>query len=319
MPSTIALPELKEVMELQLFRSVGPESIEGILERCTALCIQAGDILIVPGQWNKNLYLLLSGRMQIHLGSTDTDPIAYIERGEAVGEMSIIDQNVTSAYVVASEDCRLLVLEEQLVWSLVRLSHAAACNLLVLLTQRLRYANRIIFEKIQIETTYHYYGSIDALTGLHNRHWLDMVLARQLRRSELGDKPFSIIISDIDSFKQFNDKFGHLCGDVAIHTVARVMMDHLRPTEMAARYGGDEFIVLLPDVDIARARTAAERLRCKVMASAIVMPDGRTLPPLTISLGVTQAVTGQTAEDLIDAADAALYRAKQKGRNTISE
>lgn len=309
-------PEL--LARIKIFHRVSPEVLEGILATCTVRLLEAGEVLIVPGEENRYVYVLLDGRLRVHLDSKDREPFIILEPGETVGEMSVIDRQPTSAYVVAETACRLLVLTEEILWSLVQVSHAAACNLLCILSTRLRNADNAIFERLQTEEAYNQYGNVDALTGLRSRHWLDTMLSRQLNRSFRSSRPLSVIMTDIDNFKQFNDRFGHLAGDRAIHTVAQVLLDNLRPNEMAARYGGDEFVVLLPDVCLAEAVRAAERLRRRVM-KARMEPEAGTTSSLTISLGVAQAQPGQSVTDLLAAVDAALYRAKENGRNLLSE
>lgn len=312
-------PNPRELERLQLFKSVPPESIEGILASCVIRRLKKDEVLLAPGEPNRHLYQLMSGRLRVHLESTSNDALNYIEPGETVGEMSIIDNSTTSAFVVADDDSRLLVLEESLVWSLVEVSHAAACNLLKILTQRLRHTNSLIVEKMQIEESYCQYGSIDVLTGMHNRLWLDLILPRQLKRCIIAGKTLSLILIDIDHFKAYSEKYGRLSADMAINKIARAIMEALRATELAVRYGGDEFLILLPDIDVKVSRTVAERLRQRVMYADIVAPDGRKLPSLTVSLGLAQAEPGQTMEEFLAIVEAALRRAKSMGRNFVSD
>lgn len=307
-----------ELKELELFQYVSPESIEGVLDSCSVTDLNRGEVLLNLYQPNTRLFFILSGQVGIHPDTTETEPIAILGKGEIVGEMSVIDQKGVSAIVVARSDCRFLVMEQDILWSLVQVSHAAACNLLKTLTRRLRGANFNISTRTRLEEELHRYGTYDALSGLHNRHWFNTIFPRQLDRSEITRRNLSLIMIDIDHFKEFNDRFGHLCGDQAIHLVGRVLMNHLRPTELAARYGGDEFVVLLPDNDMANAELVAERLRTEVTAAPIELEDQTGCPPLTISIGVAQAKRGDSPEDLLNAADAALFRAKAKGRNTLS-
>jgi diguanylate cyclase (GGDEF)-like protein len=304
---------------ISLFRYVTPESLEGILDSCRFVDVASHDALLVPGRENREIFILLSGRLRVHLHDPVSEAIAFIEPGELVGELSVVDGELTSAYVVADEASRLLVMNHEILWSLVSVSHAAACNLLTILSRRVRNANKVIAEKLLLEHSFHRYGTLDALTGMHNRHWLNGVLPRLVARCAYTRSCVSVLMLDIDSFKVFNDAHGHLCGDRAIHTVAQVLIGNLRPAEMAARYGGDEFLILLPDVDLESARLVAERLLLKVRAQAIPLSSGASLPPLTISVGLAVAEAGGTTEELISAADAALYRAKAKGRDTISE
>ena len=319
MPETInALGDLP-LESIPLFRCVCTESLEGIIDRCQIRTLPRETTLLRPDCENYSLYILLSGRLRVHLQNLDSEPIAFIEPGEVVGELSVIDGNRTSAYVVAEQPSRVLVMDQEIVWSLVTVSHAAACNLLTMLSGRLRRANDCIAEKMLRERSFHSYGTVDALTGMHNRHWLNEVLNRLITRSACGGLPLSVLMVDIDSFKSFNDTYGHLCGDRAIHIVARTLLDNLRPTVMTARYGGDEFFIALPGVAAKTARQVAERLLQKVRETRIPQHDGSFLPHLTVSIGFASALPGQTADDVIAAADAALYRAKGQGRDTISD
>jgi diguanylate cyclase (GGDEF)-like protein len=172
---------------------------------------------------------------------------------------------------------------------------------------------------MHLEETYYQYGSIDAITGMHNRHWLDMILPRQMKRCTISGKSACLILIDIDDFKLYGEKYGRLSGDMAINKIARTVMEHLRPTELAVRYGGDEFLIILPDIETKQARIVAERLRQKVMYADITAPDGRKLPSLTISLGIGQTVPEQSAQEILAVVEAALDRAKKMGKNFVSE
>ncbi|MDA2923388.1 cyclic nucleotide-binding domain-containing protein, partial [Acidobacteria bacterium AH-259-L09] len=133
----------RELENSLLLRGVELEAVIGLLKDCPVRELKRGEVLIQAGQPNQFLYLLLSGRLRIHLKLT-LDPIIVLEPGEVVGELSLIDGQLTSAYVVAHEDCRLLTLHEKTMWSLVEDSHAVARNLLFILSRRLRHGNAAI-------------------------------------------------------------------------------------------------------------------------------------------------------------------------------
>ena len=315
-PAGIDLEELKSV---ELFRYVGQESFIGLLDTCRLLTLDAGEILLRPGQPNHTVYILLSGRVRVHLETAARRPVDILEAGEIVGEMSVIEQGNATALVIADEPCRMLAMDEKILWSLVRASHGVACNLLLAITKRLRHANDVICEGLHHEVACHNYGTVDALTGLHNRHWLDKALKRQMKRCRMSAKPFSLILCDIDHFKQINDQFGHLSGDRALYSVGTVFTNNLRITEVAARYGGDEFAVMLPELDIDKTKIVAERLRNAATELQLTSPEGNALPGLTLSLGIARAENTFSPEELLAAADAALYRAKEQGRNRVCE
>jgi diguanylate cyclase (GGDEF)-like protein len=177
-----------------------------------------------------------------------------------------------------------------------------------------RNSNKAITQEVEMRELYKHIARVDALTGLHNRRWLADVFARLCARAARGREALSVIMADVDHFKRFNDSRGHLAGDLALQHIARIVTDSLRPQDMAARYGGEEIIVLLPATDIDGALRIAERLRSAVERGS----DDDETGGLTISLGVAQLAAAQSPDELLAVADAALYRAKAAGRNRVS-
>ncbi len=310
---------MDELKRLHIFQNVNLESIKGLLEACSVKMLEPQEILIAPKKSNKTVFFILDGQLRIHLDSLDNESITILGPGESVGEMSVIDNQLTSAYVVANQVCKLLVMDEDILWSLIQASHAAACNLLFILAKRLRHTDSIVVEGVQVEQDFQHYGSFDALTGLHNRYWFNSMFKRQFIRSSINNKPFSIIMADIDHFKKLNDTHGHLMGDQVLYEVAHIITKNIRPAEMVCRFGGDEFIIVLPDEDIETAKLMADRL-LEAMRRALPIPcgDKDAFHP-TLSMGLAEMNSDQTPEMLINAADEAMYRAKENGRNCYSE
>jgi len=152
----------------------------------------------------------------------------------------------------------------------------------------------------------------DALTGLYNRRHLMGVLSSEAQRSRRLRRPFSVLLADIDHFKQYNDKHGHPAGDAALVRVAEILRKTTRTVDCVARYGGEEFLVVLLETTIATAAVVAERIRAHVAAEAF--NGGR----MTVSIGVAECPAhGDTPESLIESADTALYEAKGKGRDLV--
>jgi CRP-like cAMP-binding protein len=176
-------PLRSEVAAQLLLRDVNLETVWHLLEPCGVQVLARGDVLISPGDTDRNLYLLLRGSLQIFLGSSDEDLVAVLAAGQAVGELSLIDQQPRSAAVVAAEDCRVLVVPEAVFWSLLDASHEATLNLLHMVSARLRGNNSTLSESRRLQQQYRRHASLDALTGLHNRRWLDEVVPRQMKRS----------------------------------------------------------------------------------------------------------------------------------------
>jgi diguanylate cyclase (GGDEF)-like protein len=152
----------------------------------------------------------------------------------------------------------------------------------------------------------------DALTGLLNRRYIEERLLEEINRVGRTSDPLSFLLLDVDEFKSYNDRFGHPAGDQALKIVGTILKDAVRGADVAARYGGEEFAILLPETAGSEARAIAERIRTQVEDT--VFPSRR----VTVSIGVaTWNEPFSTAEDLVSAADKALYRAKADGRNNV--
>jgi len=157
----------------------------------------------------------------------------------------------------------------------------------------------------------------DALTGVNNRRYLFELAAHQFNVALRYNSPFSVLMFDVDDFKLINDNFGHAIGDQALQYLTKVVGDQLRSVDVLGRYGGDEFIVLLPQTGIQEARILGERIHTSI--AAMRMETNKGLLNLTISLGISQIHHHTARSDSVDAlllrADQALYAAKQAGRN----
>lgn len=157
----------------------------------------------------------------------------------------------------------------------------------------------------------------DELTGLYNRRHFQQVMQMEWKRATRFRRPLSLIMVDIDHFKIFNDTFGHLHGDRVLQTIAKILSKNLREVDMAARFGGEEFIILLPDTDREGAMVVGEKLR-RLVEMERFDEGQRQIQPLTISAGISVfPEDAREMDDLIDHADVALYEAKDSGRNRI--
>lgn len=157
----------------------------------------------------------------------------------------------------------------------------------------------------------------DALTGLYNRRYLDEVLARELHRASRTGTPVSVLMLDIDHFKDLNDTHGHAAGDAVLAEMAAAVLSSIRTEDVACRYGGEEFVVVMAGLDPVEAVERAEQIRARIALHGFGW-DGQSLGPLTISIGVATAPQhGSATDQLLGAADTALYRAKGNGRNRV--
>jgi len=155
----------------------------------------------------------------------------------------------------------------------------------------------------------------DALTEVSSRRHLEDVLDREIRQARTKKCPLAVAIADLDHFKQINDEYGHLIGDQVLREVGHRLAAVVRERDTVGRFGGEEFLFILPSSDLDTAIQVGERIR-KKLADAPVVLDGQTIP-LTISVGVATLLDNDDAESLLERADEALYAAKQGGRNRV--
>ena len=320
MPTTLAINSdyKRTLLEgLELFRGVRADDVQELLQRCDRCDITVGEQLLSPGEKNEHVYIVLSGSLSVHVGSVDTPMLATINPGECVGEMSIIEDRDPSAFVLGAEATHLLEIHRSVLWEMVNASHDFSKNLLVVLSERVRSHNRVIADSFGELRKFERHANTDALTGLSNRHAMNDEFSRELNRCVKDENPIALIMIDVDNFKKFNDMFGHVAGDRALSAVAAILKKQFRPRDLLVRYGGDEFAVLLPEVDMELATTIANRVRTAVSGDTESSNDSLIQIPIQISMGVACLKNDGTLTALIRDADAALYRAKHAGRNVV--
>ncbi len=165
---------------------------------------------------------------------------------------------------------------------------------------------------VDVANAYEKMALTDRLTGLANRRGLERDIREELLRLRRYETPLSFILLDVDHFKAINDTHGHVTGDEVLRQIATAIMTSVRDTDFVARWGGEEFLVMLPETPYAGALTCADRIRI-----AVELLGGRLGFPVTISGGVHQAVPGESMSDLLARVDARLYEAKRTGRNRM--
>lgn len=206
---------------------------------------------------------------------------------------------------------------------------SAIVNALIRSTEEIRHTNAILQEQLKSSETQvrllqekieilRVESMTDPLTAVANRKLFDHSLKQMVERAESTDTPLSLVLADIDGFKNFNDQFGHQIGDDVLRLVAFAIKNSVRGGDLIARYGGDEFAVLLPRTALKDALAVGENIRRAVMDRELVRRSTQEkLGRMTLSIGVAQHQTGESSDAVVGRADRRLYVAKQRGRNCV--
>lgn len=270
-----------------------------------------GEVICRENAPGDSMYIVQSGRAAVIKGDLSNPVVLDChERGESIGEMALLEGSPRSATVIALEETHLLEINRENFFELLRASDTFSRDIMRLLSARLRGTSdavqRETMEKIR-----------DPLTGLYNRYYLRSVFAHELRRAERAEYPVSVIMLDIDHFKDVNDAHGHRAGDQMLRVLGTMIRLQVRRADIACRYGGEEFLVVLPEAPLDVALARAETIRTR-FESLLVEHDGNVLH-CTLSAGVACFPDhGSTPDALIQAADQALYTAKKRGRNQVA-
>lgn len=324
-PATTFAASGHTLQGLRLFEGTDHYIIAGMLGECPVLRLKPGQVLEDPNGKGPWLYVLLHGALNVSQSTGraadahSSDPVTMkVIPGECVGERSMLDGEPGAAHVTALADSDVLAIPADLLWKLVDHSNGVARNLLHLLSFRMRAATTQARRNRKAGEFYRQASLVDGLTGLQNRAWLNDHLPTMVENAHIVSSQMSVIMVDLDNFKQFNDIHGHVMGDQALQVAARVVRDGLRPTDFAVRFGGEELLVILPATHQKSALMVAQRLRDRLRQAVVFSEQRKPLPHITASFGVAVLEPGQHAEALISSADAALSRAKQDGRDRVA-
>ena len=313
-------PEILNVIEnASLFRGISHELLAPLLEKSKLIALKQGDKLLSPGIINEHVYIIISGHLSVQVTPSNLDgPIAMLAPGECVGEMSVLVDSMVSAYVIATTNCQLLAIDYSAFWSLLNGSNEAARNMLNILVQRIRLGNEIVADSLLHHNHFPDNDIVDTLTGLYNHHGMHGKFGRLLHRCVVGNQPLCLIELEVDEPEKNRYSERELRDDQSLRTLAQTMLTFLRPDDYAARLIGRKFVVLLANLSLADACATAERLRTAISHVPIILPNGSTLPPFTISVGVSEALPNDTWNTLLARADIALERAINAGRNRVA-
>lgn len=300
-----------------MFRGVSGKLLAEKLGDSRLRTLNSGEALLVPGQANNVIYIILSGRLSIQTKNSGVEPVAMLGEGECVGEESIIGDVHIPAYVIAATDCKLLAIDHAALWELIDASHQAAHNMLSVLSMRIRPAAQIVAESNEYDHGFAGAAMVDEMTGLYNRQWIEEKIDRYLRRYAFDKRPCCLMMVAIDRFRELDDKYGQLGSEQVLRDTAHTLLTCLHPSDQAGHFLGEQFAVFMPHTTLADGCIAAERLRTAINESVIELPSGDALPPISVSLGITQANPDDTPTSLLARANEALQQAGESGGNCI--
>lgn len=312
------------LQKVDVFSLLTSEEIDKIVDYLKYIEIGRGEKLFKEGDEGNELYIVKSGRavISIRLADGKEREIAEFKSGDFFGEMSIFESAPRSATCCIKEKSCLLTMQEggffQLIKHFPDIAIKIMYRMLNITTQRLRNTGEFLTDMVLWGEKARKRSITDELTGVYNRRFLDNALEDCVGASRNTGKPVSLIMVDLDWFREINELYSHETGDQIILGVVEVFKKYLRESDIIARYGGDEFTVILPETGIDEARIIADKICDEVGKLNILESLEGPINNVTTSQGI--AAFPETAKDLKtlrEKADRALYRAKEEGRNRV--
>jgi diguanylate cyclase (GGDEF)-like protein len=314
-------PSLRRAGVFSLLEDGELEEVSG---RLRAISLSAGEVLFREGDAGHDLYVLKDGRVAISIRLPDgaDHEITQFVSGDFFGEMSIFDNAPRSATCRALEPAVLFGLSKKAFSDLIEDRPAIAIKLMYRMlnvtTQRLRNTSELVTDMVLWGQEARKRAVTDELTGAYNRRFLEDSMGNYVAEAEEKGEPLSLVMADLDNFRRINERYGTAKADEAIKEAVRVFRENLRQGDVVARFGGDEFVVVMPGTGTEAAVELAEAVRRGV--SRLRIPAGPGGPVLEVSASLGVAGFPGDARDvktLRACADAALYRAKEQGRDRV--
>ncbi len=318
--------------ETPSFDGLAPDEVQAICAAGEVRLCHAGEILFRRNEYGASMFLIEEGEVELSFAGGVAEK--SLSAGDVFGELAFVTgRHLRTATARARLRCRLRVIDEA---AFGRLSEDQPRMLVRLLRHTCGYLlaseNRLIAslrkKNRELESTLDYLrrtreevdyqellANSDELTGLYNRRCLDRQLDKFIERAHDTGTGLALILIDVDEFKAVNDAHGHAAGDAVLQGISRVITECVRASDLPCRFGGDEFAVVLTEIEPEQARERAETIRSRVDLLAAV-PASPEIASST-SIGGSMLRSGESAAELFDRADKQLYRAKNLGRNRV--
>ncbi|HDP81344.1 MAG TPA: GGDEF domain-containing protein [Spirochaetes bacterium] len=309
---------------VDIFSTLSKDEIGSLVGVLAPVSKKKGEALFSQGDSGEELFIVKTGRVTstIELPDGKERVVAEFGSGDFFGEMAIFENAPRSATCRAGEDSTLCRLHQNDFFSFIksdpRIAIKIMYRMLHITTQRLQNTGGFLSEMIRWGNDARRRAITDELTGIYNRRYLDEALEEHYLGARARAGVFSLGMVDLDHFREINECYGHETGDRLILEVVEVFKKHLRPADIVARYGGDEFSVIFPDTPPAEAWKIAEAVRVEVEKLSLLEGLGGPMKRVTTSQGIASYPSdADSVKGLREKADQSLYRAKEEGRNRV--
>jgi diguanylate cyclase (GGDEF)-like protein len=317
----------KEILFLKnvpLFSSFSEKELNDVYECLNSLEIKKNEKLFSEGDEGNEFFIVRSGSIASSIKCQDGSQkeIAVFRPQNFFGEMSIFENAQRSATCYAKEDSYLYRFQKTDFFKLLEIHPDFAIRIMYkmlnITTQRLRNTGNFLSDMVRWGNNASKRAVTDELTGLYNRRYLDSALESYFQIARTGNKSMTLIMVDLDYFRDINNLYGHETGDKAIIEVANTFKKRLREQDSMARYGGDEFTVILRDTEQKEAWDLAEKIRIDMKELTLLKQLSGSINALSLSMGMASfPKNADNLADLRKKADQALYKAKESGRDRV--
>jgi diguanylate cyclase (GGDEF)-like protein len=285
---------------------------------------QPGEVIVREHDAGDDFYIIRSGQTVVMKGDDQSPTIlGFRSIGESIGEMALLENLPRSATVIALDVVSLWCFSREAFYQFVRENPSFNLNLMNMLSGRIRKSEeermrgyaREMKQVVALETLSRQ-ATHDPLTGLFNRRYLDQILYGEIAHAMQSDSMVGILMADVDHFKEINDRYGHKAGDLMLQSLGKLMRNAVRSSDVVCRYGGEEFVIVMPGVSEATVNKCAEDIRFRFEESRIVFENHEI--QATISMGAAiYPLHGSSVDEVFVRADRAMYQAKRYGRNRV--